>query len=267
MSKVRLQKDLEELVNKSGCIPLIREQFMSEEEIHKRIAKSNLEEEFCFDLLVQMALHKRCNLPTLVGLLRRHFDNAQLCANALEVAMNADLVDYDPSLKVFITIAIVSKEIQSQIDQYQYPLPMLVEPKELTENSHTGYLVYQYGSVLLRDNHHEDDVCLDHLNRMNKVKLCIDTRTATMIKNNWRNLDKPKEGELLQEYRKRVKAFEKYDRTSKNVIDLLVQEGNEFYLTHAYDKRGRIYCKGYHVSYQGTAWNKAVIEFSEKEYI
>jgi DNA-directed RNA polymerase len=41
--------------------------------------------------------------------------------------------------------------------------------------------------------------------------------------------------------------------------------GNRFWLTHKYDKRGRTYCQGYHVSYQGNDYNKACIEFADGE--
>jgi DNA-directed RNA polymerase len=51
------------------------------------------------------------------------------------------------------------------------------------------------------------------------------------------------------------------------VIGILEEYGNEFYLTHRYDKRGRVYCQGYHISYQGNAWNKSVIELADKEII
>ena len=43
--------------------------------------------------------------------------------------------------------------------------------------------------------------------------------------------------------------------------------GKDIYLTHKYDKRGRVYCQGYYISYQGTDWNKAVIELSNKEIV
>ena len=52
-----------------------------------------------------------------------------------------------------------------------------------------------------------------------------------------------------------AKQFEKYDRTAKDVIDLLIQEGNEFYLTHRYDKRGRTYSQGYQI--QGVRHDKS----------
>jgi hypothetical protein len=143
---------------------------------------------------------------------------------------------------------------------------MVIRPKAVIDNRDTGYLLTR-GSVILRKNHHEDDVCLDHINRMNRVKFTINLDTATMIANRWRNLDRPKEGETKQDFDKRVKAFEKYDRTAKDVIGLLTQHGNEFYLTHRYDKRGRTYCQGYHVSYQAAPWNKAVIELADKELV
>jgi DNA-directed RNA polymerase len=88
-----------------------------------------------------------------------------------------------------------------------------------------------------------------------------------MIKNEWKGLDKPKEDEDYKEYQKRVKQFEKYDRTAKDVMTHLEIADNEFYLTHKYDKRGRIYCQGYHVNYQGTPWNKAVIQFANEEIV
>jgi hypothetical protein len=50
-------------------------------------------------------------------------------------------------------------------------------------------------------------------------------------------------------------------------MSLPLQEGNEFCLTHKYDKRGRIYCQGYPVNYQGALWNKAVIQLAAKEIV
>ena len=45
----------------------------------------------------------------------------------------------------------------------------------------------------------------------------------------------------------------------------MTQEDPTFYLTHAYDKRGRTYAQGYHVSYQGNDWNKACVQFGRAE--
>jgi DNA-directed RNA polymerase len=206
----------------------------------------------------------------MVGILRHHFEPApnasQLCADMLHQALFAELMGWDGRNKQFVVHINITEDVQRDLDRFQFPLPMVVPPRLVRENEDTGYFTCK-GSILLRKNHHTDDVCLDHINRVNRMRFRIDHVTARMIKNRWRNLDKPKEGESQDEFNKRVKAFDKYDRTSKEVIDKLLAHGNEFYLTHRYDKRGRIYCQGYHVNYQGAPWNKAVIELADREFV
>ena len=261
------QLHLEHLYSKNQLLPRIRLEFMDcELPFAKYFKEKEIPEDFGFDLLVQMALHKRANLATLVGLLRHHFPDAQTTADHLLKAAEADLVDWSRALDIFIVRYTISDDVQRELDKFQYPLPMVIPPMRVTNNKETGYLCSS-GSILLKDNFHTDDVCLDHINRVNGIKFSVDLDTATMIKNSWRNLDKPKAGESGEDFEKRKKAFEKYDRTAKEVIDLLIQEGNEFYLTHRYDKRGRVYCQGYHVNYQGAAWNKAVIQLADKEMV
>lgn len=266
--KVAHQIELERLFNKNQLIPRIRKEFQecAEFNFSKYMEECGIPVGFGLDLLVQMALHKRASLSTLIGCLRHHFYYSQDAADMIYKAAQADLVDYSTQLRMFVVKFNISADVQEELDKFQFPLPMVVEPMEVKDNCSTGMLT-SGGSIILRNNHHNDDVCLDHINRMNKVRFVINTDTATMVKNKWRNLDKAKEGETKDDFEKRKKAFEKYDRTAKDVIGLLVKEGNEFHLIHKYDKRGRIYCQGYHVTYQGAPWNKAVIEFADKEVI
>lgn len=261
-----LQVELEQLYNKNQVIPRIRWEFENCEEFDfgAAIEAEGIPRKFGIDLMVQMALHKRCDLATLVGTLRHHFNDPQLTVDMIKKCAEADLVDWSPDMQIFIVKVDIGRDVQEDLDRYQFPLPMVVPPKQVMDNNESGYLLGS-GSIILRKNHHNDDVALDHINRMNAVKFTINQTTATMVKNKWRNLDKKKEGETDQDFDKRKKAFEKYDRTAKDVIGKLTQHGNEFYLTHKYDKRGRTYCQGYHVNYQGTAWNKAVIEFANQE--
>ncbi|AHC93967.1 hypothetical protein CH29_gp14 [Achromobacter phage JWAlpha] len=223
-------------------------------------------ENFCLDALVQIALHKRADLKTMIGTLRHHFATAQHVADGLlELAKN-DLFDWDPQLEIFIVKFGISEEVQHEIDKYQYPLPMVVQPQVLKNNKQSGYITTQ-GSVILKKNHTDDDVCLDHLNRMNRIPLSINADTVRMVQNKWKGLDKIKDGETREDFEKRKRAFDKYQRTAYEVMDIMMQCGNEFYLTHKYDKRGRTYAQGYHCNYQGTPWNKAVLEFADKEII
>jgi len=265
---LEFQIEIEKLFHKNQLFPRIKSEFTDCEEFDftSHMIKHEIDPKFGYDLLVQMVLHKRANLPTLVGALRKNFGgNCQNTADALTEALHADLVDWNPATKQFIVKFGISPDVQEDLDRYQYPLPMVVEPLTLKKNTDTGYYTSQ-NSVILRQNHHEEDVCLDHLNAVNKTKFRINQQVANTVKNTWRNLDKPKADEEVGEYQKRVKAFEKYDRTAHDVMDHLglATEG-EFYLTHKYDKRGRTYCQGYVVNYQGTQWNKAVIEFANQE--
>lgn len=262
------QLELEELYNKNQTITRIKKEFTSYEdgELLRYMSTNEIDPDFGLDLLVQMVLHKRCQLPTLVGILRRHFDDSQMTVDHLMKCAELDLVDWSPVARQFIVKIDITPDVQADIDRFQYPLPMVIPPRTITGNAETGYLRSK-GSIILRKNHHDDDVCLDHINRVNRIKFALDHDTAHMISNNWRNLDKPKSGETEEDFKKRKRAFEKYDRTAKDVMDLIGIHGNEFYLTHRYDKRGRVYCQGYHVNYQGAPWNKAVIELADKEIV
>ena len=268
---IEFQIEIEKLFHKNQLIPRIKSEFKAEEGLEQHLRKLGINVDFAFDLLTQMVLHKRAQLPVLVGILRRHFaghENAsQLTADELLKCAEANLVDWNPATRQFIIRFEITPDVQAEIDRYQYPLPMVIPPKELRRNTDTGYLTAK-GSVILKDNHHEEDVCLDHLNRMNKIRLKLDMDTATTIQNSWRHLDKPKPDEDPKEFQKRVKAFEKYSRTAHDVLlHLGISSGGEFHLTHRYDKRGRTYCQGYHVTYQGPTWNKACIQFADEECV
>ena len=269
----QVQIDMEKLFHKNQLHPRIKAEFTAADLPFREVmTKHGLDTQFGFDLLVQMVLHKRAGLPILVGILRKHFkgDN-QACADALLLACQIDLVDWNPTTEQFIVKYDITQDVQDDLDRYQFPLPMIVEPRELKTNNDTGYYTSR-NSVILKNNHHDKDVCLDHLNQMNKIKLTLNNDVASFIENSWRNLDKPKPGEDRKDFDRRKKAFEKYDRTARDVMAHLQiaadRDGRTcFYLTHKVDKRGRTYCQGYHVNVQGNQWNKACVEFYNQEVV
>jgi len=265
---LQFQYDIETLFHKNQLFPRIKAEFEGYPIFEDAFKEAQIEPEFGYALLVQMVLHKRASLPTLVGILKKHHDDdCQATADALLRACHSNLVDWHPIAKQFIIRFEISPDVQAELDRYQYPMPLVVEPKEVTDNRDTGYYTSK-GSIILKDNHHDDDVCLDHINRMNRIKLRINMDVALTVKNRWRGLDKQAEDEDRQEFLKRKKQFEKFDRTAYDVMDHLgLSNEGEFWLTHKYDKRGRTYCQGYHVNYQGAPWNKAVIEFANGETI
>ena len=267
-SSIEHQKQLETLFNKNQLIPRMRKEFEDSEEIQftKYFEHIGIDPKLGIDAMVQIALHKRADIPTMVGSLMNNSQDAQYIADTLLKMAEHDCFDFDPSIDKFIVIYEISDDVQLELEAFQYPLPIVSEPREVKDNRGSGYWNTK-GSIILKKNHHEMDVCLDHINRMNNQRLSINWDVAKFVKNSWANLDKPKEGESRQDFQKRVRAFEKYDRTAKDVMELVTKEGNNFSLDHKYDKRGRTYSQGYHINYQGTSWNKAVIEFAEKELV
>lgn len=274
--KIAHQIELETLYNKNQLLKRVRHEFTSNKEVdlYAYMQSRGVDPDFGYDLLVQLVLHKRTTLPTMVGILRHHapsplIPDLQAVADMILRCCEIDLCDWSPVTSQLVIRFDITPDVQQELDKYQFPLPMVVKPRELRHNTDSAYIISGDGggSVILRNNHHEDDVCLDHLNRVNKIKFSLDNETAKMIANRWRNLDKPKPGETRQDFERRKRAFEKYDRTARQVMNQVTQLGNEFYLTHKYDKRGRVYCQGYHISYQSAPWNKSVIQLTDKEVV
>lgn len=262
------QHTLEKLFNKNQTVPRIKAEFTNFKDFDfaDYMQHKGIPIDFGMALMAQMALHKRCDLPTLVGIMKSQCDDVQECANLIEICAEADLVDWVPDLQIFVVKVTIAQHVQEELDRFQYPLPFVVPPKKVKSNRDTG-MYMSNGSIILKKNHHDDDVCLDHINRCNAMQFKLDDRVITMVKNQWRNLDKAKPGETNEDFMRRRKAFEKYDRTAKDVMTIIRQVSDTFHLGHKYCKRGRTYCQGYHVNYQGTAWNKAVILFANQEVI
>jgi hypothetical protein len=265
-----MQLQLELINNKNQLLPRLRETF-GNEVIVDHLRESGIPINFGINMLSHLGLHKRASFRTLFGILHPEFnseeDGLQLCADMMTKAVIADLCDYDHQTEEFIVSIPIPADVQQELDRYQYPLPMVVKPNKLTSNKSSAYFTGG-GSVLLKGyNHHDDDVCLEHLNKSNEVALTLNQDTSRMIQNTWASIDKQKTGETYQDFRKRKAAFAKYDRDARDVMDLMFTAGNRFYMTHKYDKRGRTYSQGYHINPQGNDWNKAVIEFADKELI
>ena len=274
------QVQLEQLYSKYQLVSCLTESLIEEGAVES-FEELGIPPKFGLSLMVQMMLHKRATVSTMVGILMKHFENhenpPQACADMLDRCVEAGVVDLEEILSHddsvggkpkkehrLVVVYDIGEELQERIDKFQYPLPMIEEPSLVTNNRQTGYRTIR-GSMILKNNHHDMDICLDHINRVNAIPLAVNADIVAFIQNHWRNIDKQKPGENRNKFLARKKAFEKYNRASRDVLQALLAQGNRFWLTHKYDKRGRVYSQGYHANYQGNDWNKAVIEFSEKE--
>jgi hypothetical protein len=151
----------------------------------------------------------------------------------------------------------LSDNLITFIEDSEYLPPMVCEPLELTHNFSSGYLTHN-DSLVLRGNHHDGDLCLDVLNTMNKVPLCLDLAfLSTVEEEPTFELDSPD----------KIEQWNAFKLQSYRFYSLMQQQGNRFHLTHKVDKRGRIYACGYHISTQGAPFKKAMLEFAEQELV
>lgn len=267
------QKMLETFFNARQTPKLLRKELLDSPAVVKAIQASELDEEFALDLMAHMILAKRAPVTALIGMLNHHFesesDKYQATADAITQAVIKDLVDWDPMSEQIVLRFDADAGTHELIKQYQYMPPMIVPPLRVDgncgQNRGSGYLTIRTDSLILKDAHHDGELCCDSLNRFNSIPLKLNMDVATQVNNTWRNIDKPKDDESYEDYQKRVKAFNRYQKDTAFTMALMMETGNRFYITHKYDKRGRTYAQGYHINPQGNCWNKAVIELADEE--
>lgn len=257
------QTDLETLFNKNQLLPVLRGEFT--EFLEGNVAEDQLG--VFVEALVQIYLHRQCDPETMVGILSPKFGEPQEVADILLLMCEFDFIDYDTNLKRFKVKYDISEDVQEMLSRYQYPLPMVTPPKTLKSNTDTGYETIK-GSVILNGSKHfnKTDNCLDHLNRVNSVSLCLD---MSVIKSAEGKMITPSrnQGEDFTDFRKRMKQASVFYDTSVNVMETIDSLSDELFMTHKYDRRGRTYASGYHVNTQGTDYNKAVLQLSNKELV
>lgn len=262
------QIELEQLFNKNQTIKRLVKEY-NIKPIQNIASKANLDINFVLHMLAHICIHKQANISTMVGLLKNHFNSLQECADALYKAAEYDLINWYSEREMFGENIPMKSSVMEEINKYQFPLPLIIPPKKVKRNKDTGYYseFTEYGSIILNGQYHENDVNLDHINRINSVKLSINSAIAHKIKNNWKNINAKKNGESDNDYKKRLKNFHKYNQATYDIINGMVMLGNCIYISNKYDKRGRCYAVGYHINPQGNCWNKATIEFYNKEKI
>lgn len=143
------------------------------------------------------------------------------------------------------------------IEDSQYLPPMVCPPRKLESNYDSGYLTHKE-SLILRNNHHDGDICLDVLNTMNAVPLKLNVDFLCQYE---------EDATFDFETEDQKKNWMSFKKQSYRFYKLIVDQGNRFWLTHKVDKRGRIYSQGYHINSQGASFKKAMIQLADEEYV
>lgn len=144
------------------------------------------------------------------------------------------------------------------IEGCEYLPPMVCRPLEVTHNYASGYLTHNDSLILSSGNHHDGDLCLDVINKVNGVALTLNTAFLSSVEEEPKGaFTDPRDRDQWLKFKARSHRFYKE----------MVRCDNQFYLTHKVDKRGRLYACGYHISTQGAPYKKAMIDFARKELV
>jgi hypothetical protein len=165
--------------------------------------------------------------------------------------------DRQASLKLVSCIELPDLVVEF-IENSQHLPPMVCEPLPLVHNYSSGYLTHNDSLVLGTGNHHDGDLCLDVLNLMGKVPLKLDLKFLCTVE---------EEPTFELDTQDKLDQWNAFKKQSYMFYDLMAQQGNRFYLNNKVDKRGRIYAHGYHITTQGTAFKKAMLEFADEEIV
>jgi hypothetical protein len=159
---------------------------------------------------------------------------------------------------------IFSSDIEVNSDGYGYVLPSLDLPIVLSNDdigyTHTKEHVITGHSL----KHHDLEVCLDHINRLNAVAYRTETRLLAIRKPTFSFAPKLKKQtaklETLLEVEKRKESFLHYSTGLPEKIRIMVKQGNKFHICHKYDNRLRTYAKAYHFDYIGNKYSRALVQ-------
>lgn len=152
------------------------------------------------------------------------------------------------------------QELINAIDRSKFLPPMVSCPEEVTTNYENGHITFNDSLILGKGNAHNMDICLDTINTQNQIplKLALDFLC--------KEEEQPNPGSDMDSADK-IRDWHSFKVQSYQMYSLMEKQGNEFYLTHKVDCRGRIYAQGYWINTMGSAFKKASIEFVNEELI
>jgi len=189
------------------------------------------------------------------------FEGVDVAVTLLEVTTDSDLFDIllkPGAHKIYANFTLPDSLLRS-IELAQFPLPMISIPLPLNpmdkSNMDTSHFIQRGSLILGKMHHHNEHICKDVLNILNATPLALDIPTVQEDEVSNKPLDTPD----------KRKQFAKLAKDSADVYMELISLGNRFYLTNAYDSRGRAYMQGYHVNLQSTDYKKASISLADQE--
>lgn len=273
-SKISTQLIWENMFSKHQIRKILREEF--QEFFTEEESKSNKRKvEIQLDVLGILAQRKHVYFDTLIEMLvekENILDSKEQLADWIFELAERDLLVLEPikgkdNIKVWAKYEL-DEETEQVINGLKSLPPMIVKPLETNgknNNRGSGYLTIGSDSLILNDNHHTKDIDTKFLDLVNSVEYSLNQDVIMNIRNCWGDLFDEETNKLTVEYKQKLQSFEEFEKYSIKFMAMLMNQDNKFWFTHKYDKRGRIYPMGYWVTYMGNSYQKACIEFANKE--
>lgn len=142
------------------------------------------------------------------------------------------------------------------ISLHMYLPPMVIKPMKINNNYQSGYLT-RNDSVILggKESDHNMPVRLDVINILNQIPFVLDKEVMDT------ELEEPKEKLVGQD----LENWKQYKIEKKALMR--IYKDKTFWFNHRLDSRQRIYSQGYHLQYQGSEYNKALISLAKFEVV
>ena len=168
------------------------------------------------------------------------WDGIKTASEIITLACDIDMCDIDlPDCSVTGSLLVrgvyqLSSEVEARLNQTKYLPPMICPPNQVKDNYSSGYLTKKRDPIILGKYCHSQKMCLDVINIQNAIPLSIDRVVYCEEELPSKPLDTPE----------KVRDFTQMKNESTEVYIDLLEQDNEFYLTHKYDSRGRLYSQG-----------------------
>ena len=163
--------------------------------------------------------------------------------------------DQSPTGQDIFTVSLESRiplneELYEMIEQTMVLPPLVAKPKQIFDQSDSGFYVHKRPALKKSTKHSTTFKSKLHVvNAANKIGYKIDSYVATLAP-----LREVKDEESIRKF---------------EMCEHLVNwyENKTFYFSHFLDFRGRLYLNGYHLTYQGEKFERALLDFSKGENI
>lgn len=150
-----------------------------------------------------------------------------------------EIIQYESGKLAVKPLICLDDEIIKQFSLTTVLPPLIREPKDWINNKTGGYYSIQHNCILGSLNYHDKYQAIDVLNKLQKIKWKINVDVLT-------NFHDPV-----------VYSREKETDIHTALLD------ETFYFMWQFDKRGRMYSKGYELNLQSTEYHKALLDFAE----